>query len=205
MKKEALIIVDLQNDFCPGGALEVPDGDRVIEPINNISRGFYKVVLSQDWHPENHFSFASTHKKKAFHTVEKEGKEQTLWPDHCVQKTEGADFHPGLDAAAADLIIRKGSSPSLDSYSAFLENDQKTETGLHYYLKGMGIKDIYVCGLATDFCVYYTCLDGLKQGFNVYLIEDATRGIDQPEGSLHKALEDMREKGVRFLSSNSLV
>ncbi|MFW6172301.1 MAG: bifunctional nicotinamidase/pyrazinamidase [Elusimicrobiota bacterium] len=199
--KKALVIVDVQNDFCPGGALAVPDGDKIITNINKISKSdqFHKVVATQDWHPENHVSFASNHDKDPYETIKINDINQTLWPAHCVPGTKGAEFHPDLDIKPVDLIIRKGSNPSIDSYSAFLENDKKTETGLHYYLKGMEIDEISVCGLATNYCVYYTCLDGLKFGFKVNLLQNATKGIDQPEGSVKKALDNMKQNGVNIL------
>ncbi len=201
-----MIIVDVQNDFCPGGALAIPGGDRIVPVINSITRNknLGKTVATQDWHPKNHISFASSNDGEPLETVNLDGVAQTLWPDHCLRGTSGADFHPELETAPVDLILRKGTNTGIDSYSAFLENDKKTETGLHYYLKGMGIEEIYVCGLATDFCVYYTCMDGVKYDFKVNLILDATEGIDQPEGTLEKALEDMKRNGVKIVKSDRL-
>lgn len=206
MSKKALLIIDIQNDFCPGGALEVPEGDKIIPEVNKLSDmdKFSKVIATQDWHPPEHISFASNQEKEPFSEIEIDGVKQTLWPDHCVQGADGAKFHPRLDLKPVDLILRKGGSPDVDSYSAFLENDKKTETGLHYYLKGMDIEEIFVCGLATDFCVYYSCLDGIKYDFKVNLVRDATRGIDQPEGSVDEALEDMEDKGVVITKSGKL-
>lgn len=204
--KGALLIIDVQNDFCPGGALEVPGGDKIIPAVNKLSGmdRFSKVIATQDWHPEDHISFASNQDKEPFSEIEIDGIKQTLWPDHCVQGTNGAKFHTRLDLKPVDLILRKGSGPDVDSYSAFLENDKKTETGLDYYLRGMGIKELFVCGLATDFCVYYSCLDGIKYNFKVNLIRDAARGIDQPEGSVDEALQDMEGKGVVIIESSEL-
>ncbi len=203
---KALLITDIQNDFCPGGALAVPGGDRIIPAVNRVSSLdiFDEVVATQDWHPRGHISFAGTHGKEPYETIELGGITQILWPDHCVPGTRGAEFHPQLDMNPVNLIIRKGYDPEIDSYSGFVENDRKTETGLHYYLRGMGIKVLYLCGLALDFCVYYTALDGLKYGFRVILLRDATEGIDQPEGSIEEALEDMRDRGVRLMDSREL-
>ncbi|MGM0568768.1 MAG: bifunctional nicotinamidase/pyrazinamidase [Elusimicrobiota bacterium] len=204
--KKALVIIDIQNDFCPGGALAVPGGDKIIPAVNKLSGmdKFSKVIATQDWHPAGHISFASNQDKEPFSEIEIDGVKQILWPDHCVQASEGAEFHPDLDLKPVDLILRKGSSPEVDSYSAFLENDKKTQTGLHYYLKGMGIEEIFVCGLALDVCVYFSCLDGVKYDFKVNLIRDASRGIDQPEGSVDEALEDMENKGVVITESGKL-
>ena len=204
--KKALLIIDIQNDFCPGGALAVPGGDEIVPLVNELSGldKFSKVIATQDWHPPDHISFASNRDKEPFSEIEIDGIKQTLWPDHCVQASEGAYFHPDLDLKPVDLILRKGSNPAIDSYSAFLENDKKTETGLHYYLKGMDIEEICVCGLALDVCVYYSCLDGIKYGFKVNLLRDASRGIDQPDGSVDEALSDMEDKGVVITNSGKV-
>ncbi|MGM0442480.1 MAG: bifunctional nicotinamidase/pyrazinamidase [Elusimicrobiota bacterium] len=204
--KKALLIVDVQNDFCPGGALAVPGGDKIVPVVNKISRDseFDKIVATQDWHPKDHVSFASNNDKEPFETIRLEGITQTLWPDHCVQGSPGADFHPDLDTDPVDLFVRKGTNPRIDSYSAFFENDKKTATGLHYYLDGLNIEEIYVCGLATDFCVYYTALDGVIQKYKVNLISDATKGIDQPEGSVKKAVDDLKSKGVKVIESTEI-
>lgn len=197
----ALLIVDLQNDFCPGGALEVPEGDEIVPTVNRLARRFDHVIQTQDWHPEGHQSFASSHRHYApYDTIEVEYGEQILWPDHCVQGTEGAAFHPDLDTTQADLIIRKGFRPEIDSYSAFYENDGETPTGLAGYLRERGIDTLYLCGLATDFCVKWSAVDGREEGFEVCVIEDATRGIDQ-DGSVEEAWEEMKESGVEVVPS----
>ena len=201
---KALIIVDVQNDFCPGGALAVPGGDEVISSINNLLGAFDCIVQTQDWHPSSHLSFASNHKGKSpYDTVEMKYGEQVLWPDHCVQGTEGADFHEKLRLEPSQLIIRKGFRKDIDSYSAFFENDQTTVTGLHGYLQARGIEELYVGGLATDFCVKWTALDGRKLGYKVNLITDAVRGIDI-EGSVEKAMHEMKEAGVNMLTSSEV-
>ncbi|MGK7346409.1 MAG: bifunctional nicotinamidase/pyrazinamidase [Candidatus Nitrospinota bacterium M3_3B_026] len=191
-----LIIVDVQNDFLPGGALAVPSGDEVIGVINRLSRLFPHVVITQDWHPAGHLSFASSHEgKKPFDTVEMPYGEQVLWPDHCVQGAEGARLHEELDVTRAELIIRKGYHAELDSYSAFFENDHKTPTGLAGYLRERELSRLFLAGLATDFCVKYTALDARRLGFDVYVMEDACRGIDM-EGSVDQAWREMEEAGV---------
>ena len=201
--KNCLIITDIQNDFCPGGALAVAEGDRIIPAINAISSRFDKCVATQDWHPLGHVSFASTHGKQPYEAISVDGSEQVLWPDHCVPGTFGADFHKDLDVRAVDLIIRKGNDPLIDSYSTFLENDKKTVTGLHYYLQGMGITNVYLCGLATDYCVYFSALDALTMGFQATVLLEACRGVDVPEGNVERAVSAMRDRGVRILSGVS--
>lgn len=199
----ALLIVDLQNDFCPGGALEVPNGDEIIPTVNELVDGFEHVLQTQDWHPRGHQSFASSHPEHdPYDVIEVEYGEQVLWPDHCLQGTEGAAFHPGLNTTPAELVIRKGFRPAIDSYSAFYENDGETPTGLAGYLRNRGIDTLYLCGLATDFCVKWSALDGQKEGFDVRVIEDATRGIDQ-DGSLAQAWEEMNNAGVQVVSSQA--
>ena len=198
--KNCLIITDIQNDFCPGGALAVAEGDRIIPAVNAISARFDKCVATQDWHPLGHVSFASTHGKNHYEVISLDGLEQVLWPDHCVPGTFGAVFHKDLDVRAVDLIIRKGNDPLIDSYSTFLENDKKTVTGLHYYLKGMAISHVYLCGLATDYCVYFSALDAVKMGFQAIVLLEACRGVDVPAGNVERAVSDMRERGVRILS-----
>lgn len=194
---EALIIVDVQRDFLPGGALAVPGGDAVIAPLNALARRFRRVILTQDWHPPAHISFASTHPGRSpFDTVGLDHGPQVLWPDHCVQGTPGAELAPGLDVPHAELIIRKGHHPAIDSYSAFLEADRVTRTGLAGYLRERGFTRLTVAGLATDFCVAWTALDGRAAGFEVSVVEDASRGIDQG-GSLGRAWAEMEAAGVR--------
>ncbi len=193
----ALIVIDVQNDFCPGGALAVPEGDAVVAPINAMMARFDTVILTQDWHPAGHQSFASEHPGKApYDTVELPYGTQVLWPDHCIQQTQGAAFHQEL-RTDADLIIRKGFRTEIDSYSAFFENDQKTVTGLAGYLRERGISDLTMVGLATDFCVAYSALDARKLDFEVTVALSACRGIDL-NGSLDAALSDMTAAGVNL-------
>jgi nicotinamidase/pyrazinamidase len=193
---DCLVVVDVQNDFCPGGALAVPDGDAVVPAINVLSEKFAHRVLTQDWHPAGHLSFASSHPGKApFSTTTLPYGEQVLWPDHCVQGSNGAAFHEGLDTLGAELIVRKGFRRDIDSYSAFYENDQQTATGLSGYLRTRGFQRLYLCGLATDFCVAYSALDARREGFDVVVLEDACRAIDL-EGSLGNAWQQMSDAGV---------
>ena len=197
--RDVLLIVDVQNDFCPGGALAVPQGDEIVPLVNRLAAGFAHVVLTQDWHPAGHSSFASAHPgKRPFDTVELPYGAQVLWPDHCVQGTEGAAFHPGLDVPHAELVLRKGFVPAIDSYSAFRENDRKTRTGLGSYLRERAFKRITVCGLATDYCVLYSALDAREAGFEVALETAACRGLDI-DGSIGEALATMREAGIRLV------
>jgi nicotinamidase/pyrazinamidase len=194
--REVLIVVDAQRDFCPGGWLAVPDGDKIMPVINRIARDFRHVILTQDWHPPGHASFAGSHPgRRPFETIEVAYGPQTLWPDHCVQGTDGAAFHPALDIPHAELVIRKGYNPAIDSYSAFRENDKQTPTGLAGYLNERGIKRVTLCGLATDYCVLYSALDAREAGFETAVVLDASRGIDL-DGSLAKALDQMRNSGV---------
>jgi nicotinamidase/pyrazinamidase len=194
---DALIVIDVQNDFCEGGRLAVPDGGAVVPGINALMREFEAVVLTQDWHPAGHSSFASSHGGRTpYDVVAMPYGDQVLWPDHCVQGTPGAEFHPGLDVTRADLILRKGFRPSVDSYSAFFENDHATPTGLAGYLRERGLTRITLVGLATDFCVNYSGLDGARLGFEVTVREDLTRAIDLA-GSLARAREAWAEAGVR--------
>jgi len=201
-----LLVVDVQNDFCPGGALEVKGGDEVIPVINALMPLFPGVVATQDWHPPGHVSFASSHPgRKIYDALEARGIRQVLWPDHCVQGSEGADFHTALERRFITLILRKGFTPGLDSYSAFFENDRKTPTGLAFFLKGLGHERVYLCGLATDYCVLYSAMDALALGFRVFLVEDAVRGVDLPEGSASKALDTMKAGGATILGSRELL
>jgi nicotinamidase/pyrazinamidase len=198
-EREVLIVVDVQRDFCPGGALAVPDGDAIIPAVNRLARGFAHVVLTQDWHPAGHASFASAHRgKRPFDTIEMPYGWQTLWPDHCVQGSAGAAFHPGLDIPRVELIIRKGYHAGIDSYSAFRENDRKTPTGLAGYLRERGFERVTLCGLATDFCVFYSAIDAREAGFETTVRLNASRGIDL-DGSLAQALAAMREAGIRLV------
>lgn len=194
----ALLVIDVQNDFCPNGALAVPGGDEIVEPINALMAQFDTVILTQDWHPAGHSSFASSHSEKApFGQVDMPYGPQVLWPDHCVQGSYGARFHPALNVDRADLILRKGSNPSIDSYSALFENDRQTPTGLEGYLRNRGIEDLTLVGLATDYCVTYSALDAARLGFSVQVRRDLCRAIDL-DGSLHKALQEMQNAGVRL-------
>ena len=200
----ALIVVDVQNCFTPGGSLAVGKGDEIIPLINRIAKAFQNVVLTQDWHTANHVSFASSHAgKKPFDVIDLPYGKQVLWPDHCVQGTDGAAIHSGIDIPHAQLVIRKGFNPLVDSYSAFLEADGKSKTGLDGYLTGRGIKSVYVVGLATDFCVAWTALDARKFGLEAIVIEDACRGIDT-QGSLAAAWKDMDAAGVKRMQSGEL-
>lgn len=206
MSLRALLIIDVQNDFCPGGALAVPEGDQVVPVINKIARLFDVVVATQDWHPSDHVSFASTHEGHEIgETIKAGGLEQVLWPDHCVQATKGAAFHPELDVRPINLILHKGVRSELDSYSGFLETDRTTATGLESYLKGLDVSEVTVCGLATDYCVYFTAMDAVNAGFKTRLVTDAARGIDQPEGNLKRTLNEMQEAGVRLVTSAELL
>ena len=198
MSGSALIVIDVQNDFCPGGALAVPKGDEVVRPINRLIQTFHHVVLTQDWHPKGHSSFASSHTGAApFSNIAMPYGEQTLWPDHCVQGTPGAEFHRDLAWTKAELIIRKGFRGAIDSYSAFFENDRITPTGLGGYLSERGLRRLVIAGLATDFCVAYSALDAARLGFEVAVAMDACRAIDLG-GSLKSAEERMRAAGVRL-------
>ncbi len=195
-RDHALIVIDVQNDFCSGGALAVPGGDDVVAPINALMEGFGTVVLSQDWHPAGHSSFASEHPGKApLETVEMAYGTQVLWPDHCIQGTAGAAFHPDLAVDRAHLILRKGFRREIDSYSAFFENDRTTATGLDGYLKSRGIAALTLAGLATDFCVHWSALDARRLGYAVTVAEHASRGIDAG-GSLAAAWTAMAAAGV---------
>lgn len=195
---EALIVIDVQNDFCPGGALAVAGGDQIVPLINAMLPDFAVKVFTQDWHPAGHSSFASSHDGKApFELTDMPYGPQVLWPDHCVQGTDGAAFHPDLLTDPADLVIRKGFRPQIDSYSAFFENDQTTPTGLDGYLRTRGVTKLTMVGLATDFCVAYSAIDGAKLGFDVTVLEPACRAIDL-DGSLAAARDNMRAAGVKL-------
>ena len=194
--REVLLIVDVQKDFCPGGALPVPQGDDIVPVVNRLGREFAHVILTQDWHPRGHASFASSRPgKQPFDTIEMSYGQQILWPDHCVQETHGAAFHRGLDVPHAELVIRKGFRSTIDSYSAFRENDRRTPTGLASYLKERGFERITLCGLATDFCVLFSAIDAREAGFEVSLAASACRAIDV-DGSLARAMRSMSKAGV---------
>lgn len=199
MSNEALIVIDLQNDFCGGGALAVKHGEDIVPLVNTMIAEADHVVLTQDWHPQGHSSFASSHQGRSpYDLVDMPYGAQTLWPDHCVQGSQGAAFHPDLNWTKAELVIRKGFRPSIDSYSAFFENDHTTPTGLAGYLKERNIAALTLCGLATDFCVAFSAIDAVKQGFAVKVRLDACRGIDL-NGSMAVMMDEMRGAGVMLL------
>ena len=208
--RSALVIIDVQNDFCPKGALEVKDGDGVIEPLNRLSALFGNrgghVIATQDWHPSNHVSFASSHenKKPGDKVVLAGSGEQMLWPCHCVQGTTGADFHERLEKTSITLVIRKGFRTGLDSYSAFFENDRKTSTGLDGFLRALSIDTLVLGGLALDYCVLYSALDAAKLKFNTIIAGDAVRGVDIPSGSVEQALKLLSEAGVTITESGDI-
>lgn len=204
-ESDLLLIVDVQYDFCPGGALDVPGGDEIIPTINRLAPAFRHVGLTQDWHPPGHTSFASSHPGyEPFSQVEMPYGPQTLWPDHCVQGTRGAAFHADLHADHAEFVIRKGYRPDIDSYSALYENDRTTPTGLAGYLRERGLRRLFICGLALDYCVYYSCMDARREGFDVLVIEDACRAIDL-EGSKATALNDMATAGVTIVNADAVI
>ena len=199
MKEEALVVIDVQNDFCPGGSLAVAGGDEIVPLVNEMIGRFEHVALTQDWHPAGHSSFASQHAgRQPFETTKMPYGDQTLWPDHCVQGSGGADFHEALEWTRAEIVIRKGFRRAIDSYSAFFENDRKTPTGLGGYLKERGIGRITLVGLATDFCVAYSALDAVKLGFETTVRLDACRAIDLG-GSLEVMIDRMRDAGVKLV------
>jgi nicotinamidase/pyrazinamidase len=197
-KDTALVVIDVQNDFCPGGALAVERGDEVVPLVNHLIESYDHVVLTQDWHPADHLSFASQHdNRRPFETIEIAYGPQTLWPDHCVQGTSGAELHPDLKRDKAELILRKGFRRSIDSYSAFFENDHVTPTGLGGYFRERGIEHVVLTGLATDYCVGFSALDARKLGFTVTVVESACRAIDL-EGSLQRMKQDWARAGVKL-------
>jgi nicotinamidase/pyrazinamidase len=203
-RTSVLLVIDVQNCFLPGGSLAVKDGDKVVPVINGIAKKFADVVMTQDWHTPGHISFASSHSdKKPFETLEVKYGKQVLWPDHCVQGTEGAALSKDLAIPHTELILRKGFNKDVDSYSAFTEADGKTTTGLAAYLKARKLQRVFIAGLATDFCVAWSALDARKAGFDVYVVEDACRGIDT-QGSLAKAWADMNKAGVKRIQSGDL-
>ncbi len=200
---KTMIIVDVQNDFTAGGVLEVPGGDGIIEPINRIQGKFELVIATQDWHPPDHASFASNHDgKRPFDVIDLHGMKQTLWPDHCVQGSDGADFHPGLKTDRIEAIFRKGMTREIDSYSGFYDNGHLKSTGLAGYLREKGAADLYFCGLAADICVYFTIMDAMAEGFSATLIEDATCPLDEEDNERKR--RELREQGVDIIRSGSL-
>ncbi|MBP4000753.1 bifunctional nicotinamidase/pyrazinamidase [Pseudomonas koreensis] len=203
--RTALLVIDVQNDFIPGGQLAVPEGDLIVPLINRLAGQFKQVIIAQDWHPAGHTSFASSHPgRQPYDVIQLPYGEQTLWPDHCIQGSHGAEFHSGLDLPHAQLIIRKGCNPDIDSYSAFLEADRVTTTGLAGYLKERGIDTVYMVGLALDFCVMFSALDARAAGFNAFVVLDACRAIDL-NGSLATAIERMQVAGVGLIQSTELL
>jgi nicotinamidase/pyrazinamidase len=198
---DVLIVVDVQNDFCPGGALAVPHGDEIVPIVNRLAARFHNVVLTQDWHAPGHFSFASTHPgKNPFATIAAPYGPQVLWPDHCVQGAPGAAFHPALQIPHAGLVLRKGMERSIDSYSAFYENDRRTHTGLAGYLRERDFARVFVAGLAFDFCVRFSCEDARREGFTVFVIEDACRAIDL-DGSAASTRTSLASLGIACISA----
>ena len=200
---DALVVIDVQNDFCSGGALAVPDGDAVVPVVNGLQGRFDRVVLTQDWHPSDHASFAPVAGAEPFSTITLAYGEQVVWPPHCVQGTPGAEFRAGLETRKASLVVRKGSNPAIDSYSALFENDRKTQTGLAGYLRCVGVKRLFLCGLATDFCVGYSAIDACREGFDVLVVEDACRAIDL-DGSLEASKRQVAAAGGKFIGSAEL-
>lgn len=202
---KALLVVDIQNDFCPGGALAVPDGSQIIPVVNRLIDHFDVVIQTQDWHPAGHRSFATSHTGKSpYDTIDLDYGTQVLWPDHCVQGTTGAEFHSDLNTLKSQVIIRKGFRKQIDSYSTFFENDQKTTTGLTGYLRQRKITDLYTTGLATDFCVKWSILDGIDEGFSMHIVKDAVSGIDLG-GSLNQAWKEMKAAGAHIVTSDDLL
>jgi len=200
---KTLILIDIQNDFISGGSLEVPKGDEIIPVVNNLQDKFELVVATQDWHPQNHVSFASNHEgKEPFDKIELDDMEQILWPDHCVQNSEGAEFHPDLKTTKVEAIIRKGMDSGIDSYSGFYDNGHKKNTGLAGYLREKNADELYFTGLAADVCVYFSIKDALKEGFSTTLIEDATRALDDDKFAEMK--KELQEKGMKITDSKKL-
>lgn len=204
--KQTLLIIDIQNDFCPGGALEVEEGDKIVPLVNSLMARFPLIAATQDWHPPDQISFASQHSgKNPFDTIQIEDYEQILWPEHCVAGTRGAEFHNDLDTDKFNLILRKGTDSKIDSYSAFKENDGKTLTGLAGYLSALKIEEVFLCGLATNVCVMFSALDAVDSGFKTSIISDACRGIDTPAGAVDASIEQMKKKGVHIIKSQDIL
>lgn len=202
---DALLVIDVQNDFCPGGRLAVSDGDSVVPVINTLITQFKHVILTQDWHPAGHRSFASSHAgKEPFSTTTMSYGQQTLWPDHCIQGSDGAQFHPDLQADPATMIIRKGTNPDIDSYSAFFENDHITRTGLAGFLQDLRINRVFCCGLAFDYCVRYSAVDARKESFTTFVIDDACRSIDMDGSDADTRLE-FKNRNIAIVESHALL
>jgi nicotinamidase/pyrazinamidase len=202
---KALILVDLQNDFCPRGALPVPEGDRVVPVVNRLLGRFDLIVAMQDWHPPDHGSFAANHpRRNVGEVIDLNGLPQILWPVHCVQNTPGAEFHPGLERSRIDRVFQKGTDPAIDSYSGFFDNGRRKATGLGDFLRERQVSDVFVCGLATDYCVKCTALDAVGLGFRTHLVEDACRGVDLKPGDVARAIAEMRAAGVVLVKSEGV-
>ena len=201
---KALLVIDVQNDFCPGGNLAVPEGDQIINGINKLIPKFDLVVASQDWHPETHGSFAVNHNKTPGEVIELNGLQQVLWPQHCVQGSRGSEFHQDLESDKFDAVFTKGENPLIDSYSAFFDNGHLNKTALDDYLKKKQVSQLFVCGLATDYCVKFTALDAVDLGYKTFLLEDLSRGVDLNNGDIAKAIEEMRQAGVEVIKSTEL-
>lgn len=202
----ALLIIDVQNDFCPGGALAVPEGDQVVPIINRIQPYFDLVVATQDWHPPEHGSYAASHAdRQPGEVIDLHGLPQVLWPVHCVANTPGAEFHPALDRSRIAKIFRKGVEPHIDSYSGFFDNGHRRSTGLDDYLKSHGVRDVYLAGLTTDYCVKFTALDAVALGFRTHLIQDACRGVNLNPGDVLQAINEMHEARVKMVTSADIV
>lgn len=205
-RNAALVLIDIQNDFCPGGALAVPQGDTVVSIANHLMPYFETVIATQDWHPKNHASFASQHPSKSVgDIIQLTGKPQVLWPDHCVQGSTGANFHASLKTNYITKVFQKGMNASIDSYSAFYDNYHLQDTGLTHWLRAQKISDLYILGLATEYCVKYSCLDAIIDNFSVTLIEDGCRGIDLSPGDIETALKELRSKSVKFTNSTDII
>jgi nicotinamidase/pyrazinamidase len=205
MRKKALVLVDIQNDFCPGGALEVASGDEVVPVANRVAKHFDLVIASQDWHPADHGSFASNHDgTKPGEVIDLNGLDQVLWPDHCVQKSSGAELRKDLDKGKVTKVFQKGTDPTVDSYSAFYDNGHRNSTGLTDFLKEHKVQDVYVMGLATDYCVKFTALDARRDGFTSLLIEDGCRGVELANGDVERSIEEMRRNGVAIIHSGQI-
>jgi len=200
MAKRALLIIDVQNDFLQGGSLAVPRGDEIIPLLNKLQEQFELIIATKDWHPKNHKSFASQHKnRKVGDVVILNGQKQILWPDHCVQNSFGSEFPSTLNTENIEKIFYKGTDKNIDSYSGFLDNDRKKKTGLEEYLRQKRVEDIYIAGLATDYCVKCTALDGKAAGFNIFVIENACRGVDLDKGNVDRVIKEMKENGIKII------
>jgi nicotinamidase/pyrazinamidase len=201
----ALIMVDVQNDFCPGGALPVPEGDQIVPLINRLQPHFGHVVATRDWHPLDHKSFAANHPgRQTGEVIALDGLQQVLWPVHCVQNTPGAEFHPALDRTRIAHIVRKGEDPAVDSYSGFFDNGRRKATGLADHLRSQGATSLYVCGLATDYCVKFTALDAVELGFRTHLVVDACRGVNLAAGDAERAIAEMAARGIEIIDSAAI-